>query len=170
MIFLVSLASVASGCSASSSTHSTYDRTFASPSNVSMEPTIQPGDTVGVSTHFSTLQRGTVVVFHTPPQDNLTVAKRIVGLPGETISSAPDGRVLINGQPIDEPWLSSSEEANPGPLIRQMTIPQGEYWVLGDYRSASEDSRFFGPVPKANIEGVAVSIVAPPSRAGPIAS
>jgi signal peptidase I len=91
--------------------------------------------------------------------------KRIVGLPGETISSSA-ATVLINGMPLLEPYLEQG--GAPGPAISNEVIPPDEYFVLGDNRADSLDSSYLGPIPSTSIIGIATRIVAPPSRSGPI--
>jgi len=97
--------------------------------------------------------RGDIVVF-TPPPDAVSprvtdLIKRVIGLPGETISS-PSGQVIIDGQPLNEPWLPK------GTLTTGVTtehVPPNEYYVLGDNRGNSQDSRFFGPISSSLIVG-----------------
>ncbi len=138
--------------------------------SAAMSPTLHPGDRLSVDAGFRTLQRGDVVVFD-PPSGFFRVPpvvpeiKRIIGLPGETISSS-DGTVLIDGRPLSEPYLSRGG-AFGSPLATQV-VPAGRYYVLGDNRSDSADSRFFGPVAARSIIGVVTAIVSPSSRAGPI--
>jgi signal peptidase I len=126
----------------------------------SMEPTLMVGDRILVSKlsyHFHDVHRGDIVVFGRPPGETASeikdLVKRVIGLPGETISSGPNGQVLIDGKPIDQPWLTSSARADPGPPIRTQTIPANEYFVMGDNRGDSEDSRFFGTIPHSIIVG-----------------
>ena len=120
----------------------------------SMVPTLEVGDRILVdklSYDFGAVQRGNIVVFRRPPGDTVApgikdLVKRVIGLPGQTISSGPGGAVDINGRPISQPWLPRGTA--PGPPIRTQVIPKGEYFVMGDNRANSEDSRFFGPISK----------------------
>ena len=143
----------------------------------SMLPTLQIGDRIivdKVSYHLHDPHRGDVVVFARPPLENQAYAdlvKRVIGLPGETISSN-HGTVYINGKRLSEPWLisgpSSFSGALPGgdehpqyDLPGPVKIPAGSYFVMGDNRTNSEDSRFFGPIPRSLIVGRAVAVVWP---------
>ena len=108
-------------------------------------------------------ERGEVVVFKAPPsepcaEDQCEYIKRIIGLPGETIRIL-NGKVWINGQPLQENYLPDDNVTNPGSYLREgrpIIIPQGEYIVMGDNRGHSRDSRDFGPIPKENIVGRAL--------------
>lgn len=143
----------------------------------SMLPTLQIGDRIIVdklSYRFHDPQRGDIVVFARPPlEDQLytDLVKRVVGLPGETISSK-NGAVYINGKQLHEPWLPPGSQSFTGALAGgdahqefdlpgPVKIPPGEYYVMGDNRRNSEDSRFFGPIPKSLIVGRAVAVVWP---------
>lgn len=146
-------------------------QTYSIPSG-SMIPTLMIGDRIVVdklSYDFHPVHRGDVVVFATPPKEIPILmvndlVKRVIGLPGETISSGPHGEVLINGKVVDQPWLTASARANPGRAIRTQKIPAGDIFVMGDNRGESEDSRFFGPVPESLIVGRAVFGFWPLSR------
>lgn len=99
-------------------------------------------------------QRGDVVLFKDMADPSKEYAKRIVGMPGEEIE-IKDGVVNINGQPLSEPYLPNSVSTSAGnyPQPSQKVIPQGQYFILGDNRTGSYDSRNFGFVPKENIIG-----------------
>gem|GEM_PF-253872 len=131
-------------------------QTFFIPS-ASMEPTLMIGDRILVdklSYHLHAVHRGDIVVFATPPNENAgpnvkDLVKRVIGLPGDRISSQ-GGRVWIDGKPLSEPWLP------PGTIttgIEPQTVPPGKLFVMGDNRSNSQDSRFFGPIPRSLIVG-----------------
>jgi signal peptidase I len=128
--------------------------TFFVPS-ASMEPTLQIGDRILVQKIGFSLQRGDIVVFHHPARDtepplNEDLVKRIIGLPNETIWSHGN-TVYIDGKPLSEPWLAKGTELNT-PIPRQK-IPPGDYFMMGDYRSDSYDSRDWGPIPGNTIVG-----------------
>lgn len=143
----------------------------------SMLPTLQIGDRIIVdklSYRFHDPHRGDIVVFARPPLEDQAYAdlvKRVIGLPGETISSQ-NGAVYIDGKPLSEPWLPTGSQGYTGPLAGgdphpqfnlpgPIKIPPGEYYVMGDNRKDSEDSRFFGPIPGSLIVGRAVAVVWP---------
>lgn len=100
--------------------------------------------------------------------------KRVIGLPGDSVQCCDsDGRVLVNGEPIDErPYLKPGTEKNQQEF--NITVPQGSYWVMGDNRNDSSDSRFHDPsgngadgsVPKDLVVGKAVVTVWPFGRMG----
>lgn len=143
----------------------------------SMLPTLQIGDRIIVdklSYRLHDPQRGDIVVFSRPPLEDQAYAdlvKRVIGLPGETISSE-NGNVYINGKRLVEPWLPTGSQSYTGALAGgddhpqfdlpgPVKIPPGEYYVMGDNRKDSEDSRFFGPIPRSLIVGRAVAVVWP---------
>jgi signal peptidase I len=135
-------------------------QTFFVPS-ASMEPTLQIGDRILVQKIGFSLQRGAIVVFHHPARDtegplNEDLVKRIIGLPGERISSVGN-TVYINGKPLSEPWLPKGTFL--GQAITPQKIPAGEYFMMGDNRSDSSDSRVWGPIPGNTIIGRVFLIV-----------
>ncbi len=152
-------------------------QSFSIPS-LSMAPTLQVGDRIIVnklSYRVHEVHRGDIVVFARPPlemQNYTDLVKRVIGLPGETISSR-NGKVYINGKLLAEPWLPPGPQSYTGALTDgnqqynlpgPAKIPAGEYYVMGDNRTDSEDSRFFGPIPKSLIVGRAVAVVWPISH------
>ncbi|MDH3629330.1 MAG: signal peptidase I [Acidobacteriota bacterium] len=105
--------------------------------------------------------RGDVVVFRHPDTPEIDYVKRIVGLPGETIEF-DDGVVLINGQPLDEPYLNRLYlNRRPSPAVR---VPLDHYFVMGDHRLVSTDSRRWGTVPRDLLGGPAGWILASRGR------
>ena len=123
----------------------------------SMTPTLLPGDHITVNKLDSAIHRGDIVVFKRVPADRggpPTLVKRVIGLPGETISSQGN-EVLINGKPLDEPWLPPlvGQCAETSEHIRTTTITPDHYFVMGDCRGDSDDSRYWGTVPASNIIG-----------------
>jgi signal peptidase I len=131
----------------------------------SMAPTLKPGDRVGVVTQpRNGPGRGEIWIFRMPPASKLTGsqgAKRVIGLPGETIEVA-GGRVLINGVPLDEPYLTQPMTYSMPPV----TLGPCEYFVLGDSRDKSHDSHIWGPVPADHLVGPVKVRYWPIGRAG----
>lgn len=136
----------------------------------SMEPTLQIGDRILVgkfSYRLGTIRRGDITVFHFPLSPSRDFVKRVVALPGETVELR-EGLVLINGKPLSELYptpLPGGDRActsSYGPK----KVPEGQYFVLGDNRCNSEDSRFFGFVPAQNVVGKALLVYWPLPRVG----
>jgi signal peptidase I len=142
-------------------------QTYLIPS-ASMEPTLMIGDRILVdklSYHLHGVGRGDIIVFAKPAKETSDPAikdlvKRVIGLPGEVISSR-GGQVDIDGKALREPWLPPGTVTTG--IVRQK-IPPNEYFVMGDNRSDSQDSRFFGPIPRSLIVGRAVLRIWPLSR------
>jgi signal peptidase I len=133
----------------------------------SMEPTLMPGDRVlvnKVSYDLHDVHRGDIVVFSRPPNDNSPgvkdLIKRVIGLPGETVSGQANA-VYIDGQRLNESWLPKGVTTAAFPPI---TVPKGYYFVMGDNRGNSEDSRILGPVSGKLIVGRAFIRVWPLSK------
>ena len=118
--------------------------------------------------HFREPERGDIVVFRIPPKakehcgdDGDTFVKRIIGLPGETWEQR-DGVVYINGRQLREPYMT--RDKMDFQTFEPRPIPAGHYWVQGDNRTQSCDSRVWGPVPRANIIGKVFATYWPPNR------
>ena len=90
--------------------------------------------------------RGDVIVFRYPLDPQREFVKRVIGLPGETIE-CKGGVVYIDGKPIEEPYVQGTT------YDFAATVPEGFYFVMGDNRQGSSDSRVFGPVPRQDIIG-----------------
>jgi len=123
----------------------------------SMEPTLNVGDRVLVnklSYDVHAVHRGDIVVFKKPPNDTTPgvkdLIKRVIGLSGETISGR-DGHVFINGHELAEPWLPKGVTTAP---FQPTVIPQGDYFMMGDNRGDSADSRILGPIDGKLVIGV----------------
>ena len=97
-------------------------------------------------------KRGEVIVFEFPDSNpnnpKKDFVKRVVGMPGETMRMF-DGKVFVNEEVLNEPYLSHKDHSN----ASKVTLGEGEYYVLGDNRTHSNDSRSWGAVPEANIRG-----------------
>jgi signal peptidase I len=119
--------------------------------------------------HFRDPKRGEIIVFETPPAARLrcgaggTFVKRLIGLPGETVSER-DGIVYIDGHRLEEPYIKPERRDHEPP--RSWQVPAGEYFFMGDNRSQSCDSRVWGSVPRTNIIGEVFFVYWPPNRIG----
>jgi len=110
--------------------------------------------------------RGEIVVFNTPPQAATacgaggTFVKRLIGLPGDRISY--NGTQLrVNGQQLNEPYIKPGRQ---GGQTGKWTVPKGDYFMMGDNRAESCDSRVWGPVPRKNLIGPVFATYWPPLR------
>jgi signal peptidase I len=159
----------------------------------SMEPTLAIGQRVlvdRVSKHFTDFHRGDVVVFKppqgaetepqcgdpnkppdqacpkpTPGKSDTNFIKRIIGLPGDRLKVIK-GRAYINGKELKEPYIRPDASCPICNEPREITIPPGHFFMMGDNRGQSDDSRDWGPVPKGWIIGKAFFTYWPPKRIG----
>ena len=157
----------------------------------SMVPTLAVGQRVlvdRITSHFSEPGRGDIVVFKPPqgadddqcgvqhPPDEAcpkptaqrsqtNFIKRVVGLPGDHLKVLA-GRVYINGKELNEPYIKPSATCEICNLPRQITVPPGHFFMMGDNRGESDDSRTWGPIPKKWIIGKAFFTYWPPRRIG----
>jgi signal peptidase I len=149
----------------------------------SMEPTLhcaEPGDGCAARFsdrvlanrflyHFQDPERGDIIVFETPPEARTrcgaggTFVKRLVGLPGERIAER-EGVVYINGRRLREPYLRA--ERPDDMTFPERRIPADHFFMLGDNRGQSCDSRVWGAIPRDNIIGEVFAIYWPPQRIG----
>ncbi len=97
---------------------------------------------------FHAPRRGEVIIFEFPNNPERDFVKRVIGVPGDTIEIR-HGSVIVNSIPLNEPYITHHDTGNMG----RITVPEGGYFVLGDNRRASNDSRSWGPVPTHNIIG-----------------
>ncbi len=113
---------------------------------------------------FEPPQRGDVVVFKAPPEPEKDYIKRVIGVPGETVS-IQDGKTFVNGKLFDESkYLSSSVKTFPGAFSEEgktVTVPNNQYFVMGDNRNASSDSREWGFVKIEDIIGESLFVYLP---------
>ncbi len=116
---------------------------------------------------FEPIQRGDVIVFWYPLDRSKSFIKRVVGLPGETVEIR-GGRVSVNGQDIPEPYVPPqyADFSDFGPI----RVPSDSYFVMGDHRISSNDSRVFGPVAARHIYGRAVFVYWPFDHFGMLSS
>lgn len=132
----------------------------------SMEPTIVTGSRMigfRLSYTFNDPERGDIIIFKYPDDESVYYVKRIIGLPGETIE-IKDGFVYVDGVILVEDYLTVTTEGNFGPYV----VPEGSYFVMGDNRNNSHDSRYWENtyVPEENILGKAVLCYWPISNIG----
>ncbi|MCW4466244.1 signal peptidase I [Glutamicibacter sp. MNS18] len=158
--------------------------------SVSMQPTLNPGQSITVDRRAygdADPQRGDVVVFdgrgsflpyqRQSPGDSIaralrlggtgtTYVKRVIGIGGDTVECCgDDGRILVNGTPVDEPYLMPGDQ--PSQSAFSVEVPAGRLWVMGDHRSRSEDSRALlgasggGMIPIERVEGRVGEIIWP---------
>jgi len=126
---------------------------------ISMMPTLENGEFVLVSKlsyQLGEINRGDIIVFDFPLNPNEELIKRVIGLPGDTIS-ADNGQVYVNGQMLNEPYI-----ANAPRYSGSWTVKDGDIFVLGDNRNNSNDSKDWGLLPAENVVGKAILIYWPP--------
>lgn len=111
------------------------------------------------------VERGDLVVFWFPGDPTKSYIKRIIGLPGDTVEISA-GQVLVNGQRLQEDYVPA--EYRDRQTRPPVTVPAEHYYVLGDHRSSSNDSRNWGPVGRDQIYGKAVFVYWPLEKLGPI--
>jgi signal peptidase I len=158
----------------------------------SMEPTLDVGQRVLVNRfiyHFTKPKIGDIVVFHPPAgaergnecgvprdpneacprptqdQDSQNFIKRIVAGPGDRLSIR-NGHPVVNGKMADEGFILPCQGGSACNLPKPITIPPGDYFMMGDNRGSSDDSRFWGPVPQDWFIGKAFATYWPPDRIG----
>jgi signal peptidase I len=133
-------------------------------SGISMAPHIASGEIVLINTmayHFQSPARGDIIAFHHDAPAEETFIKRVIGLPGDRIA-IDRGRVIVNGMPISEPYVQYPDTRSFAPV----TVPPNELYVLGDNRADSDDSRFWGFVPRDQVLGRAVAGIWPIAHLG----
>jgi signal peptidase I len=167
-IILAAVGLLAAGCLGAGT------RSFRVPSS-GMEPTIHcakpnPGCLGTADDHVlvqvgKDVKRGDIIAFQTPPKATSVCGeggiflKRIVGLPGETVSEDGRGFISVDGKRLSEPYISARARALDTSFHqRQWKVPAGDYFTIGDNRSESCDSRLWGGVPRHNIIGPVVKI------------
>jgi signal peptidase I len=134
----------------------------------SMLPRLEDSDRLFINKfvyHVSSIERGDVVVFHYPRNPELSYIKRVIALPGDRLR-IDHGRVFVNGQLLREPYVPerfTDDRSQP-----EMVLLPHQYWVMGDHRSISSDSRDFGPVDRELIYGKAAFVYWPVEQIGAI--
>jgi signal peptidase I len=126
----------------------------------SMQPLLRDADRILIAklaVRRGDVERFDVVVFYRPDEPEKSLIKRVIGLPGEIVELR-DGEVYVNDQPLKQPFYGDDDGGRSRALqdLKPLLIPRGHYFVLGDNRPVSLDSRHFGPVPEKYIFGKAV--------------
>ena len=139
-------------------------------SGASMEPTLHDGNNLivdKISYRFSDPERFDIIVFPFRYEDKTYYIKRIIGLPGETVYIDENGTIFIDGEELEEHY-GKEVILDPGRAYEPITLGKDEYFVMGDNRNNSEDSRYadMGNVKKRNIIGKVWFIASPWSRFG----
>ncbi len=134
----------------------------------SMMPTLDDQERIFINKfvyrlHFGKIDRGDTVVFWFPGDPTKSYIKRVIAVPGDRVE-VDRGAVIVNGQPLVESYVP--EEYRDQSSMTFRTVPQDEYFVLGDHRSSSNDSRAWGMVPRRYIYGKAVFIYWPLEKMG----
>jgi len=130
----------------------------------SMEPNFHEGQYLVVNKlayRLHSPQRSDVIIFHPPANPEKEYIKRVIGLPSEEVK-IEKGQVFINGHPLKETYITYPGQGSWGPAI----VGQDEYFVLGDNRNNSSDSRSWGMLPRENIIGKAWLYYWPPQEWG----
>jgi signal peptidase I len=127
----------------------------------SMTPGLQPGDYILVSAAsyaFSEPADGEVVVFRPPSDPAQIYIKRIAGRPGDRLRIS-GGKLFVNDREITQPYLDARQNRREDSRrVQEQVVPEGQYFMLGDNRDNSLDSRYFGYVPRANLIGRAAYV------------
>ncbi len=129
----------------------------------SMEPSLHTQERIMVdkiSYLFHNPNRGDVIVFIAPPHPTMNYVKRIIAVPGDTIT-IKGNTVIVDGKTLVEPYVAPSDQGNPYLPVINLVVPSGDYYVLGDDRVNSSDSRDWGFVPRKDIIGRAALIYWP---------
>ncbi len=132
----------------------------------SMLPRLEDRDRLFINKyvyHIEAIERGDIVVFHYPRDPEKSYIKRVIALPGDRIR-IDHGQVWLNGRPLKEPYVP--EEYRDTRSMAAMVVPDDCYFMMGDHRSISSDSREFGPVERSLIYGKAVFVYWPARDAG----
>lgn len=116
-----------------------------------MAPALQDGDRIVIQRNPSKLERGDIVVFYFPLDQRKSYIKRIVGLPNETVEIR-EGKVFINGTLLDEPYVQPTLNVSMR-SSQEIKLAEDSYYVIGDNRDNSADSRIWGPLQRKLIYG-----------------
>lgn len=142
----------------------------------SMETTIMIGDkilTEKISLHFEPITKGDVIVFADKTTPGRILVKRVIAVGGQVIDLR-DGLVYVDGEPLYEPYTNGAETQPLSQHFENMlleypfTVPEGQYWVMGDNRENSSDSRYFGTINDESVYGRAWMVFWPLENIGPL--
>lgn len=134
----------------------------------SMMPTLDDQERIFINKfvyrfHFDNVERGDTVVFWFPGDPTKSYIKRVIGMPGDRVEVV-DGKVIVNGKALVENYVPP--EFRDDSSMSERVVPPNQYFVLGDHRSSSNDSRAWGMVPRRYIYGKAVFIYWPLDKMG----
>ena len=132
----------------------------------SMLPRLEDRDRLFINKfvyHFESIHRGDIVVFHYPRDPEKSYIQRVIAVPGDRLR-IERGEVYLNGQHLPEPYVP--DEFRDMKSMAETVIPDDDYFMMGDHRSISSDSREFGPVDRDLIYGKAVFVYWPTKDAG----
>lgn len=124
----------------------------------SMNATLQNKDVMfeeKISLFTNSIKRGDIVTFYSHDKERPSYIKRVIGLAGDTIE-LKEGKIYLNGTELNEPYLTKDTVTEGGTFLDdnvKYTVPKDSYFVFGDNREVSEDSRYFGPVKAKDIQG-----------------
>lgn len=126
----------------------------------SMMDTIQPDDCVWsekVSYRHRSPEVGEIILFESPAEEGVTLLKRVIATEGQTVDLV-DGNVVVDGEVLDEPYVEGkpsypleTQAPGVGELTYPLVVPEGCVWAMGDNRTNSRDSRYYGPIPESSI-------------------
>ena len=118
---------------------------------IAMEPSLKHGDRIFISRALERIERSDIVIFYYPADQSKSYIKRVVGLPNDRVEIR-EGQVFINGESVAEPYVDSKyNQARRN--INEISVPEENYYVIGDNRDNSNDSRSWGPLPRHFIYG-----------------
>ena len=133
----------------------------------SMEPTLNDGQYLlinKIGTHFHQPERGDIIVFEYPLDTSKSFVKRVIGVPGDTVQISPAHQTIVDGHVLNEPYIKAQAVS----IYPPTTVPPGEYFVMGDNRNNSSDSRSWGMLPAKDVIGEAWVSYWPPSNWGTV--
>ncbi len=117
-----------------------------------MDPALHDGDRIFINREFERLERGDIVVFYHPLDHRKSFIKRVIGVPSDKVEVRRKGKVIVNGKELAEPYVQREQLQR---LWRNkvIVVPPNSFYVMGDNRDYSNDSRDWGPLPRKLIYG-----------------